>query len=177
MLIVTYGCFKDKHNFYIGPTSYWAKMVSHVTVIGRGQVFQLLKSSWAIFYRGREFSSSALARMHYTKLYSLLPGTHWYHLQKQEPCLPSASPCAHRMNSADPFWNSSGNLARSIFCQVSLPQVHLSTMVHCKISLMTVPGIPNPYPHPSCYLNSNVYFKDRFKKKKKNPQKDQTKKA
>lgn len=92
MLIVTYGCYKDKHNFYIGPTSAGAKMVSHVAVIGTGQIFQLLKSRWAIFYRGREFSSSALARLHYTKLYSLLPGTHCYHLQKQEPCLPSASP-------------------------------------------------------------------------------------
>lgn len=67
MLIVTYRCYKDKHNFYTGPTSAGAKMVSHITVIGRGQVFQLLKSNWAVFYRGREFAS-ALPSLHYTKL-------------------------------------------------------------------------------------------------------------
>lgn len=45
MLIVTHRCYKDEYHFYTGPTSAEAKMVSQVTVIGRGQVFQLLKSS------------------------------------------------------------------------------------------------------------------------------------
>lgn len=68
MLIATYRCYKDKYHFYIEPTSAGDKMASYISVIGRGQVFQLLKSSWAIFYRRREFAASALARLHYTKL-------------------------------------------------------------------------------------------------------------
>lgn len=63
MLIVTYRCYKDKH-FYTESTSAGDEVLSHITVIGKGQDFQLFKSSWAVFYTGRELASCVICALH-----------------------------------------------------------------------------------------------------------------